>query len=291
MASFNIIQYPIVINNSNVVSNSNNSIYRYNFPQGSVKFENSKVAVSSVSIYYSWYNISSVNSNNVYQYVWYYNGSSTTFTITMPDGFYDISGINAYLQSQMIANGTYLVDANGNYVYYLEFVANATYYSIQFNSFPIPTSLPTGYSNPGGLTFPVTTTTPQIIISATNFRNNIGFNAGTYPNPVQTTTYSKLSDFTPQITAVESILLSCSLLNNKYSNPSTVLYSFSPAGTGFGSVIQSNPTFQSYISVQDGNYASFDIQFLDQNFNRLVLQDNNLTVILLIGREDIVAIK
>jgi len=274
--------YPIILNSSNVVAGSNNSIYRYNFPQGSVKFHKSKVSVASISMYYSWYNILASLDNNTFTYTWYDFAGSTVEIITIPDGFYDISTLNAYLQSQMIANGHYLVDAAGDYVYYLEFATNSTYYSIQFNSYPIPTALPAGYSNPAAITFPAVATTPQITIASNDFRDIIGFNAGTYPAVTQATTYSKLSDYTPQVSPVQSVILSCTLLNNKYSNPGTILYSFSPAGTSFGSLIQSNPSQFSFVDIQSGNYNTFDIAFLDQNYNFLKINDNNLVVQLLI---------
>ncbi len=274
--------YPIILNSSNVVDGSNNSIYRYNFPQGSVKFHKSKVAVASISMYYSWYNILASLGNNTFAYTWYGFGASSVNTITIPDGFYDIAGLNSYLQSQMIANGHYLVDAAGDYVYYLEFATNSTYYSIQFNSYPIPTALPVGYSNPAAITFPAVATTPQITIAADAFRDIIGFNAGTYPAATQATTYSKLSDYTPQVSPVQSVILSCTLLNNKYSNPGTILYSFSPAGTSFGSLIQATPSQFSFVDIQSGQYNTFDIAFLDQTYNYLKINDSNLVVQLLI---------
>jgi len=286
MSNFDINLYPVILNSSNVVAGTNNSKYRYFFPQGSVKFKGSKVALSSLSIYYSWFNITAAQGNNVFQYVWYNNAGSTTHTITIPDGFYDITGLNAYLQSQMITNGNYLLNASGNYIYYLEFAANSTYYSIQFNSYAIPTALPAGWSNPASITFPATATTPQLIIENNAFQQVIGFAAGTYPAATQSTTYSVLSTSTPEITPTESVIVLCNLLNNKYSVPSTVLYSFSPAGTTFGAVIQSSPTFYSFIDVQDGNYVSFDITLVDQNFNALNIQDNNLVISLLIGRHN-----
>lgn len=274
--------YPIILNSSNAVSGTNNSIYRYTFPAGSVKFNKSKVAVASISMYYSWYNILASLGNNTFTYTWYGFGTSVVKTITIPDGFYDIAALNAYLQSQMIANGHYLVNAAGDYVYYLEFATNSTYYSIQFNSYPIPTALPTGYSNPAAITFPAVATTPQITIASNAFRDIIGFNAGTYPAAVQTTTYSKLSDYTPQVSPTQSVILSCTLLNNKYSNPGTVLYSFSPAGVSFGSLIEAKPSQFSFVDIQSGNYNTFDITFLDQSFNFLKINDNNLVVQLLI---------
>jgi hypothetical protein len=71
-------------------------------------------------------------------------------------------------------------------------------------------------------------------------------------------------------------------LNNKFSIPNTVLYSFSPVGSTFGSLIESSPNQFSFVDVQDGMYTSFDIAFLDQNFNPIVINDSNLVVQLMI---------
>jgi hypothetical protein len=274
--------YPLIINSSSLTSNAFNNSFRYTFPQGSVKFKNSKVAVGNISMYYSWFNISAANSNNTFSFEWPTFAGSTTYNVTIPDGFYDVAGLNSYLQQYCISNGLYLVNASSDYVYYLELLANSNYYAIQFNSYPVPTALPVGWSNPGGITFPVVDSTPQLIVPDTNFRLLIGFNSGTYPAAFQATNYSKLSDFTPQITPIQSLVLACTLLSNKYSNPSTILYSFSPAGTSFGSIIQSQPSFPSWVDIADGSYSSFDIQFLDQNFNNVIINDTNIVVQLLI---------
>lgn len=278
--------YPLIINSSNLVSNSNgNSVYRYTFPAGSIKFKDSKVAVSSISIYYSWFNILAASNNNSFKFIW---PTGTTYTVTLSDGFYSIDNINTALQQFCVSNGLYLINSSGQYVYYLEFQTNSNYYAIQFNAFSVPTALPTGYTAPANWPgYPTVANTPQLIVPATNFRNIIGFNAGTYPAVQQTTTYSKLSDFTPQVTPVQSVILSCSLLNNRYSNPGTVLYSFSPANTTFGSLIQSNPYEFAFVDIQQGNYPYFDIQFLDQDFNALQIKDSNLVVTLLIKTEEI----
>jgi hypothetical protein len=283
MSNSNETLYPLVINSSNLVQNGNNNTYRYQFPSGSVKFDNSKVAVASVSMYYSWYNITAANGNNSFQIIWPIGAGTSTFTITLPNGFYAITDLNSYLQQFCITNGLYLINSSGQYVYYCEFITNSNYYSVQFNAYSIPTALPVGWTQPSNwVGYPTTAYTPQLIVPSTNFRNIIGFNAATLPAVQQITTYSKLSDFTPQVTPTQSVILTCSLLNNQYSNPRTVLYSFSPAGTTFGSIIQSNPNQYSFIDVQDGNYSDFQISFLDQSFNPLLLNDTNLVIMLLI---------
>jgi hypothetical protein len=69
-------------------------------------------------------------------------------------------------------------------------------------------------------------------------------------------------------------------LNNKYSNPSTVLYSFSGAGVTFGNLIESSPNQYSFVDVSDGQYPSFQVEILDNNFNKVKLQDPNLIITL-----------
>lgn len=278
----------LIISGQNVVSNTFNDTYTYRFPVGAVEFKNDQVAVSSINMYYSWFNITSADTgsrynNNVFQYVWYNFAGSATSTITIPDGYYTVSDLNAYLQSQLVANGHYLVNSVGENVYYLELVENATRYAVQFNSYPIPTALPGGFTNPAVITFPVVATTPQIIIPSTNnFDDIIGFTAGTYPSPTQTTNYSKISDFTPQVSPVSSLILSCTLLNNRYAIPSTLLYSFSSAGTTFGSLISIQPPEMSFVDIQDGSYTEFTIEFRDQALRRVAINDSNLVVMLTI---------
>lgn len=272
---------PIIINSQNVVDGTNNSRYRYTFPK-TIKFEEHDVALAVLNIYYSWFNITSSLSNNVFQYVWYDNAGSITYTITIPDGYYSISDLNSYLQYEMYNNGTYLVDNFGDYVYYLEVVENSTYYGVELRSYPIPTALPTDYTNPASITFPATATTPQFIIPDTNIQDLLGHDAGTYPDPVQTTDYSLVSPNTPQVSPQQSIILSTTLVNNDYENPNTLLYTFSSAGVSFGSIIEVKPVELTWTPIQRGFYSQFDVQFLDQDFNPIVIKDSNLTIQLMV---------
>lgn len=272
--------YPIIINSGDLISNSFNNTYRYNFPQGSVTFKNSKVALTTVNMYYSWYNITTNYNNTSFQIIWPIGAGTSTYNVIMPNGFYDVSALNDFIQQFCITNGLYLIDASGNFVYYIELLENASYYSVQLNCYGIPTSLPSGYSQPSNwVGYPAVAYTPQLVILSTNnFGNIIGFNSGTYPAAQQTTTFSKLSDFTPQVTPIQSILVACTLLNNKYSNPSTILYTFTSGGTAFGNLISSSPNQYSFVDIQDGQYTNFDVQFLDQDFNKIFINDTNVTI-------------
>lgn len=271
----------LIVNGTNLVSGTGNSTYKYDLPNG-VSFKSQQLAVASINMYYSWPNITSSTTggkynNNSFTYTWI---DGTVVTINMPDGFYDVSTLNAYLQSQMVANTHYLINASSDYVYYLEFQENTSRYAVQFNSYAVPTSLPTGWSNPGAWTLPVAAKTPQITISSTNnFYKIIGFNSGTYPSPTQTTTYSKISDITPQVTPVSSVIMTCSIVDNRYSIPDSIIYSFAP-NTTYGSQIQVQPSELTWVDIQDGQQQSLTINFLDQEKNRLPILDTNLVILL-----------
>jgi len=279
----------LILNSSNILPGSNNSELIYNFPTGSVEFKNDEVAVSTISMYYSWFNIDSrLYNNNIFQYVWL----GTTYTVTIPNGNYSISQLNAYLQYVMIQNNHYLIDSSSNNVYYLELTVNQTLYKIEFTSYPIPTALPLGWSSPVGWPgFPLVAETPQLVILTNGFRDIIGFNAGTYPPVVQSTTYTKVSDFTPQVTPVNSLVMECSLINNNLSIPSRLLFSFTPSNTTFGAVLTVQPPEYTWNEIQNGFYNQFSIKFLDQNLRNVIIQDPQMVILLAIKRKNDLSLK
>jgi hypothetical protein len=61
----------LILNKSNVVQGSNNSEYQYNFPGGGIKLlQGEKIALSSITMFYSTPNITSLYNNNKFQYIW-----------------------------------------------------------------------------------------------------------------------------------------------------------------------------------------------------------------------------
>lgn len=271
----------LIINQSHLdTSDSSNSRYIYPLP-ATMNISKTKVCLQKINVYYSWFNIEAARGNNTFSYIWTDGGGSTQYDLTIVDGYYSISDLNAWLQSQMISNGHYLVDGSSNYVYYLEFVTNSNYYSAQLNSYALPTSLPIGYSNPGLIVFPAVASTPQVIINANAFRDVIGFNAGTYPAAVQATTYSKISDYTPQVSPVQSITVLCNLVSNDMANPSNLMYSFTAAGVGFGGLIESSPNQLEFLNINPGYYNNVICELRDQQFNRVDFKDPNILIQLL----------
>ena len=78
----------------------------------------------------------------------------------------------------------------------------------------------------------------------------------------------------------------CNLINNPLANPNNVLYSFAPAGASFGGTISSSPYSHNYVTIADGTYNQLIIQFVDQNFNPLIIKDTALIIQLSIYVDD-----
>ena len=63
-------QSVIILNQSNVdTSNPNNNSLSNSFPS-SINLANTQIAVSSISMYYSWANVSASLNNNKFSYKW-----------------------------------------------------------------------------------------------------------------------------------------------------------------------------------------------------------------------------
>lgn len=273
----------LVLNSSNVIGRDNN-IYKYNFINGMFTIkEDAEIALSSITMPYSWFNITTAYNNNTFQIIWY-GSSTTTYTVILPDGFYLVSDINNYLENFMIQNSLYLIDSStGNYIFYVNLFTSATYYSNQILSFAVPVSLPSGYTAPVGWPgFPASASTPLFTVLNNNLQQLLGFSAGSYPSITQPTNYSILSNLLPPVgSPVNSIIVRCSLIDNAVAMPTDILDSFSINST-FGSNINYSPNYEKWISVRRGSYSSLSITFVDQDFNNIAILDPNIIITLLI---------
>lgn len=233
-------QSQIVLTRNNLTStDGSNSTLTYVFPS-SVSFSNHAIALVSAQMYYSWNNIGDQQYllNNTFSYTWKVAAATSTITITIPNGIYEIADINNYLQFIMIKNGHYLIDSAGLNVYYAEFLVSANRYAININTFPVPTSLPTGYTAPvanvsAGYAawpgYPTTTFNPSIVLPS-NFNKIMGYTAN-YTTPQNDGVGTNLSFFSstaPQVQPNPTLFLSCSNIQNIYSNPSGIIYSITP---------------------------------------------------------------
>ena len=149
----------LILNSSNIVAGTNNSVFEYQFVGGNVNLvKGQKVALATLQMYYSTFNITSAYGNNVFNYIWV---DGTSHQVLFPDGFYDATAINNYLHFVMLQNKHYLIDPTGDYVWFITFSANPTRYAIEVNTFLMDAAtFPIGvgqYSYPSGATWVVPT--------------------------------------------------------------------------------------------------------------------------------------
>lgn len=294
--------FNIVLTASNVEGSENNT-FVYNFPN-SILLKDKYISVSSITMYYSWFNIRSSYGNNTFSYSWTVGATSTTYDVVIPDGLYEVVNINNYLQWVMINNGHYLIDGSGENVYYAEFLTNINRYKVQINTFEVPLSLPTGYSQPSNFAgYPTQTFNPIITLPA-NFSDLFGYTAGFASNPNINSAYtpptgnnsnnwvvkdgqtlSYLSNLVPNIQPNSSIFVGISNINNPYSQPSSIIYSIIP-DVAIGELIKDRPPNYAWNKLIDGTYTQLRVQFLGLDKSPIPLADPNLSIVLVIKDKD-----
>ena len=190
----------------------------------------------------------------------------------------------------MISNGYYLINGSSQNVYYFTIQYNSYQYGNQLLAYTVPTSLPSGYSFPngynastifGGNGFPTASRTPFITILGNNFGTFLGYTAGTFPSAGSTVNYSGNSPITPVGSTVNSIIVRCSLVDNKVSVPMDILDSFTIGDVGFGQNINYSPQVSKWVKLSSGSFSNFFITFCDQNLNNLAALVNNIMITLL----------
>jgi hypothetical protein len=284
----------LILNSTNVVAGSDNTVFKYQFPNGGYNFKDDYIAVQEVGIYFSAFNITVSYGNNTFSYKWV---DGTTNVILIPDGYYSIKTLNEFLQFKMIANTHYLVSSTGNNIYLLEMLVNEPQYAVQLNEFLISVAIATSnsWTLPAGATWvlPTNQILPYFIIPSNNFTKTIGFTAGQYPAgtitgvppaQVQTPSYavsqSQLSSTAPQITPYSSFLVYCSLVNNRAVIPSQLIFSFTPQDVVFGGLSSYQVSELAWIKIEDGQYNEFVVEFRDQLGNKVKFQDPNSLITL-----------
>ena len=286
--------YTLVLNSANV-SSSTNTQFKYAFLGGNFIAKDMEMCISQVAIPYAFYNVSTFYNNQSFSIIFPVGATTYTLPITLPAGFYQISDINSYIQNQCIANGLYLINSTGQYVYFFTIATNVTYYTTQTLYFPVPTFATyaaLGYTLPStgqwsGTGLPTTANqVPQLVLPATGGINTIiGYVAGTFPtSSTSATNVSVLGTVTPVGSTVNSIVARVSFLRNTVSVPSDILDAWN-INTTFGSNITYAPSFEKWITITDGTYSNFIFQLVDQNLNTIYSNDANIAVSLLIRKK------
>ena len=103
----------------------------FKLPNGLSLTGRDQIALKSLSLPYSWRNITSTLNNNSFHYR-FSEGPSKQVTIS--DGNYSFTDFIGYFEFVLDQNGDYLVDDQNNHVYFIKFDINSVYYDFNYES-------------------------------------------------------------------------------------------------------------------------------------------------------------
>jgi len=231
-----------------------------------------KIGLKKLNLYYSWPNVQSGTSITI---SWKVGSTYNDYIWTLPPNtnYGSMSELNSSLQTFCITNGLYHITSTGSNVYYIELKSNSSTYKIDLSLFPVPTGLPATYTAPANFPgYPSTTATPRVLIpTGSELIGILGLPAGLYDGATIPKVFSSI--YVPQLTPVSTVFLTCNIAKNDVPiNGSTVIQAFTTRGTEYGAMIEIQPAEISWYEI-DSNSNNLEVQFFDQAFNQLQIQD------------------
>jgi hypothetical protein len=277
----------------------------YNIPNG-ITLKNKEIALQSFSFYNSFFNISSAIGNNTVTFSFPVFSATvvdsyvmTNFTWTIADGFYSFVDLQFALQQFMIANKLCLYNATtAKYMYFFNILQNTVQYSVQLQSYYIPTA-----DQASALGFALLSGSPLRLNIASGtrlvapritfneaFGKVIGYAASTFPSTVVTKLSANydanpaataLSTRTPSINPIDCILLRCNVANNVNSIPNDLL-SVTPISSSYGAITQYVSSFPLYVPCAQITTNKIEVSMYDQTMAPITQRDAEITMVLCI---------
>jgi len=247
------------------------------FPQQIELTGEEQIGLQNISLYYSWDNITAKFNNNKFVYI----HDLITYTIDIPDGYYQISDLNAYVQLAMKTQGHYLVNQLGKDVFYFKIQTNIIYYVNTISLTTVPSSLPAGWTNPAS--FSLTGETFRLVISD-NISKILGLTPSTYPPIPSALDVIFNSDKTPEITPISFVYVKCDFVNDtrfSFEN-SDVISQIIVTDTRRGTLFNLNPQTVTFLPVKGGKYSRINITLTDQTGLPLAIRDKTAVLISLL---------
>ena len=199
------------------------------------------VALSNLSIYYTWKNIKSSYNNNKFKI------SAPTWSeeFELPDGSYSVSDIQDYSE-YILKKHSESVD-NPSVRIYVNKIENRITFKIK-----------NGYY--------LELLTPETMKSLGSTENKI--------------TKDKNSQNVPHLEVVELVLVHCNLVNNNYQQHSRILCTFVPNKT-FSRLLEISPPNDVFLKTFNSEFREIKIWFTDQINKPLEVEDKiNITLII-----------
>ena len=199
------------------------------------------IALSNLSIYYTWRNIKSSYNNNKFKI------SAPTWNdeFELQDGSYSVSDIQDYFKYILEKHGEDIDEPSVQI--YVNKIENRISFKIK-----------NGYSlellTPG--TMKLLGSTKNKIIKDKNGEN------------------------VPHLEIKEVVLVHCNIVNNIYQYDSRVLYTFVP-NKPFGSLLEISLTNDIFLKTLNSEFQDIEVWFTDQNCEPLEIEDRiNLTMVI-----------
>ena len=205
-----------------------------------LRLDKKVIALSNVSMYYTWNNIKSSYNNNKFKI------STPTWNeeFTLPDGSYSISDIQDYFE--------YILKKHGE---------NTDKTSIQIYVNKIKNRIT--FKIKKGYSLDLLTKETMKLLGST--ANKI--------------TKVKNGENVPHLEITEVVLVHCNMINNGYQHDSRVLYTFVP-NKSFSSLLDISPSNHVFLKTFNSEYDEIVVWFTDQNSKPLEIEDRiNLTMV------------
>ena len=287
------MSFSLVLTQSNVVSSSNNSIYRYDFLGGNFQMKDNEICITQATIPYSFFNVNGANGNTIN--LTFPFATPVVANLSLTTGFYTVSDINLFFQNYCVANKYYMiVTTTGQFVYFLAFFTNTTFYQNQVVFTALPTAaeaVTLGWTIPVGATWTLPAASANMTMafaSTGSIAPLLGFVAGTSYSPTAGAGGSSTSILSPNVpigSFVNSIIMRSNLINNNVGNPTDILDSMPIANATFGANINYSPSFSKWVTIADGTYSQFNISLFNELLQPIVAQDNRVLINLLIRKK------
>ncbi|RAW25491.1 hypothetical protein PC110_g18098 [Phytophthora cactorum] len=288
MASF------IKLDSTNLVQNGLNNTVKYDFVGSSANFKDNDIAIQSISMYCSDFNIDSLAfGNTTFKIEVPTPATTSTISGTLQDGWYSYADINRAIQNALINTGAYLINGTTN-VFFIQIAENSTYYACQLDCSPTPTTIgtytrpATGLYSSGGSGLPTTSRDLRLIIDNAAFGEVLGFLLGTFPSSSTTTATSMLSNIIPQVHPTSTYIVHCDLIQNDYVAAGDLLAAFDRGEASIGQLITYQPSNYAWVKVHDGARASITVSIWNQANQPVHFRDISFSIMLLIKPRDYV---
>ena len=206
-----------------------------------LRLDKKVIALSNVSMYYTWNNIKSSYNNDKFKI------STPTWNgeFTLPDGSYSVSDIQDYFQ--------YILKKYGE---------NTGKPSIQIYVNKIKNRI----------TFKIKKGYSQELLTKETMKL-----LGSTKNKI---TKDKNGEYVSHLEITEVVLVHCNMVNNDYQQDLRVLYTFVP-NKSFGSLLDISPSNHIFLKTFNSEYDEIVVWFTDQNSKPLEIEDRiNLTIVI-----------